>query len=210
MTYRTSVYVDGFNLYFGALKGTPYKWLNIKSLCERLLDPHNVIDTIKYFTAYVSPTPSDPDKPLHQQLYVRALRHACPETQVIKGQFRTHIVKKKLAQPIAGMRYADVYETTEKGSDVNLAVHLLNDAWLDYFDCAIIVSGDSDLAESIRLVRKHHPKKVVGVIAPGKRTMSKELVKAATFVRTVSTSALAQSQFPDSISGTNIRKPADW
>jgi uncharacterized LabA/DUF88 family protein len=210
MTLRTSVYVDGFNLYFGALKGTPYKWLNIRAMCEHLLDPHNQIDTIKYFTAFVSGTTRDPDKPHHQQAYIRALRHVCPETQVIKGLFRTHEVTKNLVTPIHGTRRALVYDTTEKGSDVNLAVHLLNDAWLDKFDCAVVISGDSDLAESIRLVRQHHPKKKVGVISPGKRSMSKELLNAASFVRAVSTSSLAGAQFPDSIPGTTIRKPADW
>ncbi|EPD36125.1 MULTISPECIES: NYN domain-containing protein [Delftia] len=210
MTYRTSVYVDGFNLYFGALKGTPYKWLNIRAMCEHLLDPHNQIDTIKYFTAFVSGTPADPDKPHHQQAYLRALRHVCPETQVIKGLFRTYEVTKRLVTPINGAKHARVLETTEKGSDVNLAVHLLNDAWLDKFDCAIVISGDSDLAESIRLVRNHHPKKVVGVIAPGKRSMSKELIKASNFIRAVSTSALSSSQFPDTIPGTSIHKPSDW
>lgn len=210
MTYRTSVYVDGFNLYFGALKGTPYKWLNIRTLCECLLDPLNQIDTIKYFTAFVSGTANDPDKPHHQQAYIRALRHTCPETQVIKGLFRTHEVTKRLVTPINGHRHALVYDTTEKGSDVNLAVHLLNDAWRDKYDCAIVISGDSDLAESIRLVRQQHPKKVVGVIAPGKRSMSKELVKAASFVRAVSTSALAASQLPNAIPGTSINKPTDW
>jgi hypothetical protein len=33
---RTNIYVDGFNLYFGALKGTPYKWLNIHALSAML------------------------------------------------------------------------------------------------------------------------------------------------------------------------------
>jgi hypothetical protein len=38
---RTIVYIDGFNLYYGAVKGTPYKWLDLKSVCQKLLDPHN-------------------------------------------------------------------------------------------------------------------------------------------------------------------------
>lgn len=40
----------------------------------------------------------------------------------------------------------DIIKTEEKGSDVNLAVHLLNDGWLDAYDCAVVVSNDSDLA----------------------------------------------------------------
>ena len=49
--------------------------------------------------------------------------------------------------------FTQVYKTEEKGSDVNLALHVLNDAWLDQYDCAVIVSNDSDLAESLRLVK---------------------------------------------------------
>ena len=55
----TNVYVDGFNLYYGTTKGTPYKWLDIGHLC-RLLHPNNSINRIKYFTARVSTRPGDP------------------------------------------------------------------------------------------------------------------------------------------------------
>ena len=47
---NTYVYVDGFNLYYGAVKGTPYKWLNIFDLCQRLLRKNTILK-IKYFTA---------------------------------------------------------------------------------------------------------------------------------------------------------------
>jgi hypothetical protein len=118
---RTYVYVDGFNLYFGALKGTPYKWLNIKALCESLLNPENKITGIKYFTAHVSGTANDPNKAIDQQLYIRALRRMTPEVEVILGQFRTHEVKEKLVNPpLIGPKVALVHERTEKGSDVNL------------------------------------------------------------------------------------------
>jgi hypothetical protein len=45
----TNVYVDGFNLYYGCLKGTPYKWLDLGALCQVLLPP-NKIQRIRYFT----------------------------------------------------------------------------------------------------------------------------------------------------------------
>lgn len=44
-----------------------------------------------------------------------------------------------------------VWKNEEKGSDVNLAIHLLNDAWNNRFDVAVVVSNDSDLAEAMRL-----------------------------------------------------------
>ena len=35
-----NVYVDGFNLYYGALKGSPYKWLDVDALFRTLLPTH--------------------------------------------------------------------------------------------------------------------------------------------------------------------------
>ena len=63
---RTHVYVDGYNLYYGSLKRTPHKWLNIHDLCTALM-PRNDIRAIRYFTAQVSGTPRDPDQPTRQQ-----------------------------------------------------------------------------------------------------------------------------------------------
>ena len=51
--FVANVYIDGFNLYYGALKGTPYKWLDLARLCQALL-PSDTIQEIKYFTARVS------------------------------------------------------------------------------------------------------------------------------------------------------------
>jgi hypothetical protein len=47
---RAIVYVDGFDLYYGALKNTPYKWLNPATLCARMLPKDDVV-AINYFTA---------------------------------------------------------------------------------------------------------------------------------------------------------------
>jgi len=68
----TNVYVDAFNLYYGCLKGTPYRWLDLGTLCTRLL-PKDPINRIRYFTATVSARPDNPDAPQRQQVYLRAL-----------------------------------------------------------------------------------------------------------------------------------------
>ena len=60
---RTTIYIDGFNLYYGCLKNTPYKWLNVKALVEKLLSSQHIISEIKYFTARVSSKPKQPDLP---------------------------------------------------------------------------------------------------------------------------------------------------
>lgn len=54
----------------------------------------------------------------------------------------------------------NIIKTEEKGSDVNLAVHPLNDGWLDAYDCAVVVSNDSDLAEAMRLVKARKERKL--------------------------------------------------
>ncbi len=160
---RTYIYIDGFNFYYGALKDTPYKWLDFKKLFEYLLDPSHQIISIKYFTAMVTGK-IDPDQPIRQKTYLRALRKYIPEISVFYGKFLSHNVFKPLAYPInknlfgKNIKFVNVIKTEEKGSDVNLAVHLLNDAWLDLHDCAVIVSNDSDLSESLRLVKEQHKK----------------------------------------------------
>ena len=65
---RTFVYVDGFNLYYGALKGTAFKWLDPVALLKRILQPHHDIVKLKYFTARVSGTPADQSKPQRQDV----------------------------------------------------------------------------------------------------------------------------------------------
>ena len=86
----TSVYVDGFNLFYGALRRTPHRWLDIDRWC-RLLLPNNDIQTIKYFTALVSERPGDPDQPVRQQLYLRAL-NTLPTVSLHLGHFLSHKV----------------------------------------------------------------------------------------------------------------------
>lgn len=91
---KTNVYVDGFNLYFGCLKNTPYRWLNIAKLCSLLLPNHD-IQSIKYFTALVKPRPKDPEQPVRQQTYLRALK-TLPRLEIIYGRFQSHKVRMPL------------------------------------------------------------------------------------------------------------------
>ena len=78
----------------------------------------------------------------------------------IIGPPRDEIDDGAAARQMGTYRTAEVIRTEEKGSDVNLAVHLLNDGWLDAYDCAVVVGNDSDIAEAMRLVRHHHGKRI--------------------------------------------------
>lgn len=38
----TIVYIDGFNLYYGALRGSHYRWLDLEALSRRLLPKDDI------------------------------------------------------------------------------------------------------------------------------------------------------------------------
>lgn len=206
---KTNVYIDGFNLYYGCLKKTSYRWLNVAELC-RLMLPKDTIHRIKYFTARVSARPRDPDQPVRQQTYLRALE-TIPNLTITYGSFLTHTVSMPLANPQPGQSpYADVIRTTEKGSDVNLATHLLFDAFRNDYDVAVIISNDSDLREPVRIVTQELGKPV-GILNPHPHP-SKQLVHYATFIKQIRLGALQASQFPDSLTDPNgtFHKPKSW
>jgi len=104
-----------------------------------------------------------------------------------------------------------VMKTEEKGSDVNLAAHLLMDAVDDLFDVAVIVSNDSDLKEPIRLVRDRFGKKIV-LLGPKSTRISGALRPLEHYIKQFGPSALVRAQFPARLAdGTGaFHKPARW
>lgn len=203
---RTFVYIDGFNLYYRALRNTPYRWLDLSKLAQLLL-PKNQIHRIRYYTARITARPGDPDQPTRQQFYLRALG-TIPNLSITYGQFLTH--KKKMALAADPSKIIEVLKTDEKGSDVNLATHLIYDAMRDGFDVAVVVSNDSDLAEPIRIVAQEIRKKV-GILSPAKYP-TRELLQAATFYKPIRQAVLAASQFPQELEDAHgkFRKPHSW
>lgn len=212
----TNIYIDGFNLYYGAVKNTPYKWLNVATAC-RTLFPTMVINRIKYFTARVKRTLHDPSAPTRQGIYFRALQ-TIPNLTVIEG----HFVKwpKLMHQyPLAYYQgtskppqRVQVEKAEEKGSDVNLACHLLLDAFNNDFNEAIVVSNDSDLVLPIKMARNHFGK-VIRLINPSGNNVPFELRNVATsLILGINRSVLASSQFATTLSDSRgtFTKPPTW
>ncbi len=207
---KTIVYVDGFNLYYGAVKGTSCKWLDILALCKFLL-PKNEILQIKYFTALVTARPNDPDQPNRQQVYLRALR-TLPGLEIIHGHFREHVIMMPLANPVpGGPKHVRVIKTEEKGSDVNIAAHLINDGHRKRYEAAILITNDSDLVEPVKIVR-NELRFPVGVLNPIPDKPSHELRKYATFVKPIRKGVLSASQFPPTLKDAvgTFHKPPRW
>lgn len=106
--------------------------------------------------------------------------------------------------------FTQVVKTEEKGSDVNLATHLLCDAYENLFDIAIVVTNDSDLVMPIQQIRNRLGKKVI-LLCPYRR-FSFELRNNVDGVRPIRTGILSAAQFPATLTDANgtFSKPLGW
>ena len=201
----TNVYVDGFNLYYGAVRDTEYKWLNLERLCQLLLPDHRV-HRIRYFTALVTARPDDPGKPQRQQTYLRALR-TLPSVSIHEGTF---LEKRKRRPEVDTGRYVVIRDTEEKGSDVNLATYLLHDGHRGDYDAAVVVSNDTDLKHPIEIVGRELRLRI-GILNPHRR-LARDLQPIADFRKQIRKGVLRASQFPDELTDQHgtFRKPASW
>ena len=219
---RTIVYIDGFNLYYRMLKSRPgLKWLNPSKLISTILAPEHVITRVNYYIARVSSRAYDPDAPARQAKYLNALR-TVQEIKIHEGSFMTSEPWMPLASPpqakpngcdwtLPAPSVVKVQKYEEKGSDVNLAAHLVRDAFMGAFDAAVVVTNDSDLVEPIRIATQEAGKRV-GLLAPVKYP-NQSLMSVASFYLHIRPGHLAKAQFPVSIKtpdGTVINKPVSW
>jgi uncharacterized LabA/DUF88 family protein len=202
---RANVYVDGLNLYYSALKGTPYRWLDLRKLCRFLL-PQDRVHRIRYCTSLIR-RQQDHTKEARQQTYIRAIK-TIPGLSVHYGSCRTY--NDQMLVSLQPESYASVIAMREKGSDVNLASLLLADGFRGDYEVAAVVSNDSDLVLPIRIVR-NQLRLPVGLLKPGKG-FAVELTKAATFYKPIREGVLAASQLPKRLVDANgtITKPTTW
>lgn len=219
----TIVYVDGFNLYYRLLKPAPSrKWLNLLELARQVLSPANNVIKVRYFTARVSGQ-RDPTAPVHQNAYLKALG-TLPEIEIHYGNFLVTKTWAGLVPPdldpakpnakppfMPWPNVVRVYKTEEKGSDVNLGAHLLNDAFHNRFAVAAVITNDTDLVEPIRIATAEIGK-TVGLLTPVPQP-SASLKRHAAFCHHIRDQHLAAAQFPDPVIGKNgvpIPRPHDW
>lgn len=216
---RARVYIDGFNLYYRALKNTPHKWLDIAALADAVMPAGCQVEAVNYYVARVSGR-VDPGAPARQHAYLRAIA-TLPRVQTTFGNF---LVSKKwsgLVQPPdfrpkftpppgTALDVAYVFKTEEKGSDVNLGVHLVRDAAKGLFDVAGVLTNDTDLCEPVRIVTQEFGLPVYLLSPTGKPATS--LMQVSTGVRHIKP-YLGPCQMPDPVTdatGRLVAKPAGW
>ncbi|WP_205703710.1 NYN domain-containing protein [Herbaspirillum huttiense] len=228
---RTVVYVDGYNLYYGRLRGTSYKWLDVVKLFEKILadrDQNEELTQVKVFTAHALANfaTNREASVIAQSSYHRAL-------QVLYGERYKPIYGKHSfdrsgtllpefveGQPYDRHRRVRVWKLEEKQTDVNLAINMFADAMTGHYDRLILVSNDSDAEPALQAIKNHFPKIVRGVVMPirssaggGPRRASGSLSNIADWViGSLSDQQLQEAQLPDMIATKKkpIFKPAHW
>ncbi|MGI8553529.1 MAG: NYN domain-containing protein [Dehalococcoidia bacterium] len=212
-----NVYIDGFNLYYGCIRGSRHKWLDLAKWCRFAIQEYS-IHRIRYFTAVVLPRPNDPLIQQRQLTYLRALR-TIPNLSIHEGFFKQTQQRVRLVSPIPCIAPVPcigqtvlAHKTEEKGSDVNLATFLLIDAVDGDADVSVVVSDDTDLLEPIRLVRQRFGRDVLVLNPHRGRQLNRDLRQVATSYRTLTVPPLRACQFPRMLSDANgvITKPATW
>jgi uncharacterized LabA/DUF88 family protein len=203
---RVFVFIDGFNLYHAVIKHFPnrYKWCDLRKLTKQFVDNKTQeLKSIYFFTAYCS---WDNTKKARHKKYIKALQYHCGVYSVL-GKYRKVNRKfnfpmkilKCVPESVADILEKLVYEThEEKETDVNMALKILEDGFLDKYDHAFILSGDSDLIGAIKSIKKHFPDKKFTSLLPQK-AKGKIIRKACNYRFQITAKHFEASLLPEEI-----------
>lgn len=203
--YRTIALIDGFNLYhaIASLRRPELKWVNLKTLAAIFINTSiEQLDEVFYFTAYADHVAAPVLQA--QKAYIKALKIV--SVNPILGFFK----KKDRKCPSCSHKWTS---HEEKETDVNIASYLIDLAYQNVFDRALVISNDSDLSPAIRLVRKRFPEKRITTIAPPNYYHSNELIQASSDKARIRPEHLEQALFPavvGNLSGLSVNCPKEY
>ncbi len=209
---RVDVFVDGFNLEFGAMRPFGVHWLDLRAMARRVLPGRfGEIASVSLYTAPLLDRPGRERVSTRHGLWLRACR-SFAGIGVVLGH---HVRQPRLLPRLSGEGregpLVEVLQTIEKASDVNLAVDLVDRAHRGRLDGAAVISNDGDLARAVAVVSRDLGLPVI-VVNPQRGRQSRSLAAAASAVRTLRRSDLVGSQLPERIesSGETIHRPPPW
>jgi len=229
---RTRVYIDGYNLYYGCLKNSAHRWLDVRMLTERILIsilheqngqpiPHRfTTPAVKYFTASILKNFAKSDESIScQAQYHNALSAYLGNAfEIIKGYFDARPARAYKWESGKAARDCDrveIWKLEEKQSDVALALQAFSDAIRKEVDQIIFITNDADFQPAMQLIRQH-TSAIIGLIVPTKPdtgSVNVELEKHAHWIRRhILEDEIAQSQLPPMVRRRHdvIHKPLSW
>lgn len=216
---RAIVYIDGFNLYRRSISGHPdIKWLDLLALSRNLL-PEYEVAKVHYFTSQTKPFAfRDSGRALRHQIYLRAISTLAPKVEITLGTFRAD-TRLMASMPLEldgeerGYKLVKVRKIEEKGSDVNLAIQLVADAFQRRSEISVLLSNDSDQVGTLNLIKRELKQKI-GIIfpVPHNRASKSLLETKPDLIRFITIQGLRDAQLPDILQDNKgfIRKPAEW
>lgn len=178
-----------------------WRWLDIRALATDLISRRRnwagaTIDRVTYCTALIDGS-SNPGGRRDQDLYLRAIQSSGIVDHVELGHYVARVKTAPLAtkdargrpvitrsawpvmvhdrngKPVRDARFMVSFaHREEKGSDVNVASHLLVDVLLGDIDAAVVISNDSDLRYPVQQARQRVP---VGVVNPSPNALAGDL-----------------------------------
>ncbi|MBC8404495.1 MAG: NYN domain-containing protein [Planctomycetes bacterium] len=209
---QVSILVDGFNLYHSLVDAEwklqqCVKWLDIQSLISsypQVIGGRPVFSNLDYFSAFANHRiPTDPDVTRRHQTYLDAL--GSTGSKVHLGRFKACKQTCKICR-----RSFDRYE--EKETDVAIATGIIEACMDPDMNTQVLVSGDSDLAPALRMVRRRFLTKRIGIAFPYRR-ISEDLKRNCDFHWRLKPEQYLAHQFPFKIQlagGRSANRPAPW
>ncbi len=133
MEDRVAIFIDGSNLYHALKNNFRRHDLNFAEFASKLCGSRRLFRT--YYYNVLQDSTQRPDGYQEQQEFLDILR----KTPYLEAR----LGGTKISQGVS----------VEKGIDVMLATDLLYFAWNNFYDVAVLVSGDSDFAYALQAVK---------------------------------------------------------
>lgn len=215
---RVGAYIDGLNVYYGGRQlcgrdAPGWRWLDLDALVRRLVQRNRGwtaagarVERVVYCTALVSGR-VDPGARSRQQTYLSAL----VPSSTLHIELGTFVTRRKQGISTDGGEPAEIELHEEKGSDVNVASHLLIDLHSERIDAAILMTNDSDLRLPAAHARSLIP---VGTVNPRGRHTAAKLMgdrgegPGGHWWYRLTAGDLRSCQLPSTVRG--LRRPSSW
>lgn len=163
MAKRVSIYIDGANFVYG-LKTLNEKYsdyhFDFENFFKKIVEKNDLID-IFYYNASLKQRINPRRFREQQKLFARLRKITKCRVVLCKRQKR--------------LNKDDEEYYTIKGDDISLALDMLNDAWENKYDKAILISGDGDFAPLLKYVKNKNKKvEVVSFIEVASKNLLNE------------------------------------